>query len=93
VGSELRVSARLTGRAAAALTELERRFGSRTRAVEAALLAFENTEDLLDRLERIEELLRSGGPGVPVAQATEDPDVANVLDGLLGAWGAQDDDA
>jgi len=93
VGSELRVSVRLTGRAAAALTELERRFGSRTRAVEAALIAFENTGDLIDRLERMEGLLRLGAQVQKTAPAAEDRVVGEVLDGLLGAWGVQDDDA
>ncbi len=99
-GVRTHVSIRLDVRAMAILDRLARRLGTRTRVVEAALLALDGQGLVLDRLDHLETLVialaqqrrfegQVGDRGTP---STLGVDMTQVAGGLLGAFGGADED-
>lgn len=84
----------------AILDALARRLGTRTRAVEAALLAMDGQLLFLDRLERIEQAIatlpRTIGVGTSASGPSGAPmpgvDMSEIATGLAAAFGGMDED-
>lgn len=99
-GVRTHVTVRLDARAMAVLDALARRLGTRTRAVEAALLAMDGQPLVLERLERIEQAIatlpRMIGVGTTASGSSGPPvpgvDMSEVATGLAAAFGGMDED-
>lgn len=74
-GATIRVAVRLGGEAAEALQELALYYGTRTKAVETALVALRERRAILERLDRIEARL-AGVQVMPVASPEVDATAA-----------------